>query len=319
VVSEAFDPNDIEALRRRIAELEAAQQASLNDSGAIAQGGGDAFGERGAGRQGDFTRTLDPGTSIATQGGAAIDGAVQVHNGHFIGRDFIEQVTQVVQGGEDPEEAKSVIALYLHALVLDLAGLKLGEIDVAAQDTTRQPLQLANVYVPLDTTLRIPEGETLVGWLSRERDRQAGDPREPRETRPVPAIEALATHRKLTLLGKPGSGKSTFGSSALLALAQAWQGRRDQLGRLGETWTQGPLLPIRIVLRRFADQLPPGTREARAGDLWAFVRRDLDDSGYGLSAHTMEYVQRIARNQGALILLDGLDECGSYVPFGHCC
>jgi hypothetical protein len=46
VVSESFDPNDIEALRRRIAELEAAQQANLNGSGAIAQGGGDAVGKR---------------------------------------------------------------------------------------------------------------------------------------------------------------------------------------------------------------------------------------------------------------------------------
>jgi len=284
------DPRDIEALQRQIAEL----QAKLT-----------------AAQQSDSTGTSDPVTSIATQGGAFIHEGVQVSNGYFIGRDFIQKITQVVAGGEDPEEAKSVIALYLHALVLDLVGLKLGEIDAAAQDTSRQPLQLADVYVPLDTTQRIPEGGTLARWLSRDRAREARDTEQQRETRPVSAIEALAAHRELTLLGKPGSGKSTFGSSVLLALAQAWQGHRDQLSRLGETWTHGPLLPIRIILRRFADQLPPGTKEARAGDLWAFVRRDLDDSGYGLSAHTMDYVQRIARNQGALILLDGLDECGS--------
>jgi formylglycine-generating enzyme required for sulfatase activity len=315
MVSEDFDPNDIDALERRIAELKAAKQANLNGSGAIAQGSSDALGEHAVKAEGDagtiVTDTPDTGTSIETQGGAAIEGPVQVRNGHFIGRDFIQQVTQAVQGGEDPEEAKSVIALYLHALALELAGLKLGEIDVAAQDTSRQPLELADIYVPLDTTLRIPEGETLLEWQSRDRARQAGDPREQRETRSVAAIEALAAHRELTLMGKPGSGKSTFGSSVLLALAQAWQGHRDQLGRLGETWTHGSLLPIRIVLRRFADQLPPGTEEARAGDLWAFVARDLEAGGYGLSVHTIEYIQRIARNQGALILLDGLDECGA--------
>lgn len=131
------------------------------------------------------------------------------------------------------------------------------------------------------------------------------------DTRPVTALEALAEHRELTLLGKPGSGKSTFGATVLLALAQVWQGHGGELARLGETWSHGPLLPIRIVLRRIAEQLPPGGQPARAGDLWAFIARDLDASGYGLSTQAMESVQRIARDTGALILLDDLDECGS--------
>ena len=37
---------------------------------------------------------------------------------------FYQYVAQIIQGGEDPEEAKSVIALYLHALASDLAGLE---------------------------------------------------------------------------------------------------------------------------------------------------------------------------------------------------
>ncbi|MGH9577807.1 MAG: NACHT domain-containing protein, partial [Terriglobales bacterium] len=113
------------------------------------------------------------------------------------------------------------------------------------------------------------------------------------------------------MLGKPGSGKSTFGASALLALAQVWQGHRDEIGKLSGIWTWGTPLPIRVVLRRFAEQLPPGDKPARAGNLWNVIRRDLDSSGYGLSTDTMKYVQRIARSEGALILLDGLDECGN--------
>jgi hypothetical protein len=65
VVSETFDPNDIEALRRRIAELEAARQASLNGSGAIAQGGGEALGERAVKVEGDAA-TIVTGTQIVT-------------------------------------------------------------------------------------------------------------------------------------------------------------------------------------------------------------------------------------------------------------
>jgi hypothetical protein len=115
------DPIDIGALQRQIAEL----QAQL-----VAAQGANAPPERGVQVEGDNTAPINTGTTIATQGGAVIEGAVEVRNGHFIGRDFIQIITQIVQGGEDPEEAKSVIALYLHALAADLAGLRLGEIDV---------------------------------------------------------------------------------------------------------------------------------------------------------------------------------------------
>ncbi len=279
--------------------------ANVSGSGAAAQDGGDALDAGSVKVAGDNT-----GTTIATQGGAVIEGAVEVHNGHFIGRDFIQTITQVIQGGEDPEEAKSVIALYLHALAADLAGLRLGEIDSSVDESRREPLQLSDVYVPLDTTLHIPADATLAQWLTQAPDRQHGEAREPRETRPVAALEALAAHRELTLIGKPGSGKSTFGTYVLLALAQAWQGHPDELGKLGEAWTHAPLLPIRVVLRRFAEQLPPGEGPARAGDLWGYIGRELDASGYGLTTESMRYVERIARSTGALILLDGLDECG---------
>ena len=158
---------------------------------------------------------------------------------------------------------------------------------------------------------RFPRTRPWPSGCGAIRARLGDAPRESRETRPVTALEALAAHRELTLLGKPGGGKSTFGAHVLLALAQAWQGHGAELDHLGETWTLGPLLPIRVVLRRFAEQLPSGDQPARAGDLWRFIGRDLDASGYGLSPDTMQYVQRIARHTGALILLDGLDECGS--------
>ena len=303
-------------LQRRIAEwgakFTAAQQASVSGSGAAAQGGGDALGQSAVNVEGDNAGPINTGTqtNIATQGGAAVQGSVEV-GGHFIGRDFIQVITQVVHAGEDPDEVRSVIAHYLDALAAELAGLKLGEIDVSAQETKREPLQLADVYVPLDTHLPIPTDATLAQWLARDRHPERGEMGVQRDTRPVSALEALAAHRELTVLGKPGSGKSTFGASVLLALAQVWQGHGAELARLGKSWRHGALLPIRVVLRRFAEQLPPGDQPARAGDLWAFIARDLDESGYGLSADAMKYVQRIARGHGALILLDGLDECGN--------
>ncbi len=88
------------------------------------------------------------------------------------------------------------------------------EIDTSANQTQPEPLQLAGVYVPLDTTQRIPKDATLVHWLSRASDRQRDDMHAQRNTRAVSALEALASHRELTGHGKPGSGKSTLGASA---------------------------------------------------------------------------------------------------------
>ena len=307
------NPIDVEALQRQVAELQAqlaaAQQANVSGSGAAAQGDGTALGERSVKVDGHNFAPISTGTQIRTDGGAYFADSVSA-GGHVIGRDLVQYVTQIIQSGEDPEEAKSVIAAYLQALVDDLAGLNLGEIDASAKDPKREPLQLADIYVPLDTTLHIPNVQTLEQWHAHKSER-GREESELRDARPVSALEALAAHRALTLLGKPGSGKSTFGAYVVLALAQAWQGHTGELAKLGEHWTHGALLPVRVVLRRFAEQLAPGDKAASAGDLWAFIARDLAARGYGLCAEPIKYIQRIARERGALILLDGLDECGS--------
>src|SRR5262249_23768718 len=154
----------------------------------------------------------------------------------------------------------------------------LGEIDVL-----QQPLQLAEIYVPLDTTLRIPEKQTLAGWLARE-----CTPRAEGALRPVSVLEALACPRQLTLLGKPRSGKSTVGARVLLTLAQAWTGHCNELQALGSEWRFGTLLPLRVELRRFAASLPVGETPARAGDLWEFIARDIKDRGYVTAPHTLQ-------------------------------
>lgn len=252
-----------------------------------------------------FEAVLEGNGAIAQGPGAIAIGA---------GGQFTQIVKNKIQRREKQAGDGAVIADYLAALVSELAGLKLGEIDVAASDTRREPLQLADVYVPLATHLRLPAQTTLAQWLERDRQGPRGeraDLETAHDSRPVSALEALAQHRQLTLLGSAGSGKSTFGASVLLTLAQAWPGQADRLADLGAAWTHGALLPVRVVLRRFAEDLPAGGAPSCAGDLWAFIGRSLDAAGYGLSPATCQTIRRVARDQGALFLLDGLDECGS--------
>lgn len=66
-----IDPNDLEALKRRIAELEGARQA--NPSGAAAQGGGNALGRGAVQVEGDNAGAIITGTQIVNHYHAASD------------------------------------------------------------------------------------------------------------------------------------------------------------------------------------------------------------------------------------------------------
>jgi formylglycine-generating enzyme required for sulfatase activity len=275
--------DEIEALERRLAELKAARAARAGTA-------------------------VSHSMQVHSDGGAVVGSGVRVTNGHFIGRDYVAQLTQIVQAGEDKTHVENLIALYLHALSHTLAGLRLGEIDSKLESSGRDALQLSDVYVPLNTTLRVDRKKSLARWLKlplRMANRVA------REVRKVSALEALATHPILTLLGQPGSGKSSFGARVLLALAEVWRGQVDQIEHLGRDWKSGDLFPIHIVLREFADQLPPGDAPARAGDLWVFLGRELAARGIGFVAEDYRFLQRLALSHGALVVFDGLDECGS--------
>lgn len=249
--------------------------------------------------------------SIQTQGGAGIDGSVSVQGGgHFIGRDYIVNVVgQVLPSDVDQKEAVAVIAQYLDGLVAELKGLRLYNVDEDI-DPNQNPLELRDIYVPLDTEEVIPAKLTLAKWLTRRNKKAQKSSSTDQAQRPVSALEALTHHPKLTLLGRGGCGKSTFGAWVLLVLAQAWREQVTLEDALGTAWTHGRLLPIRVVLREFAADLRTGRVTADASGLWAHVAHRLG-TRYCTEDRTLRYLQGIAREHGALFLLDGLDECGA--------
>ena len=252
------------------------------------------------------------GTPSVHAEGMVAQGAVEAGR-DVVGRDQYN-ITLLLQpemlAGLEVVPDASVLRCYLDGLIDALTPLPLDRIDTRAS-TDGEPLALDDVFEPLDTCLSIPEGLTLAQWFdpARQRSRskagRSGQALEEQKQRPVTALEALAHHRSLTLLGAAGGGKSTFGAWMLVMLARAW--REESPTVLEGAWPHDALLPIRVTLRHFGASLASsGTGTAEL--LWAFIADTLKCDGYELP---VKYLKSVAIQRGALFLFDGLDECGT--------
>lgn len=106
---------------------------------------------------------------------------------------------------------------------------------------------IEDVYTRLEVASTVGEAES-----ERANPPQLSDDMRQRQQS---ALGALSQRRRLVLLGPPGSGKSTLARFLTLCLARATLGNPAWLDRLGNEWTCGALLPIRIELTGFADWL----------------------------------------------------------------
>ena len=257
-------------------------------------------GSKVAGEQGVVAETIHG--PVATGAGSR---AVQTGT-------YIE--TQVVGRPSGPDPA-SLRTAYLNRVFESSSRLSLAGIDPkAASSETEARLNLGAVYTALLTLT--PE----------QHERFALGPKPPWESRQLSALAQLNRQGRLVLLGDPGSGKSTFVNFVAMCLAGEMLGQAEaNLKRLTaplpnekgqdekkrQPWRHGPLLPVRIILRDFAAQgLPPAGAPATAEHLWGFIEADLK------KAALADYARPLAeelRQQGGLLLLDGLDE----VPEAH--
>ena len=223
------------------------------------------------------------------------------------------KVTEIVHHHHAPAPPKPNDPLpdYLRWLRNDCAPLRLQAIYQGAARPGTQALGLTSVYVDLNTDKRIPAKTTLAEALTEEREpgkrlERTETMKTEVETRLVPVLEALALHPKMVLLGRPGSGKSTLTAFLALSLAEARLAEAKLEERLGSQWPHGPLLPIRVILRKFAASLPADLARGCARHLWDFLRQDLINSE--LAATTAGALRDAAKDKGALFLFDGLDE-----------
>lgn len=193
---------------------------------------------------------------------------------------------------------KELLWTYLNQIVQDTATVNLAGVDrrtASEQDETQ--LELAAVYTALDT-MRSAEHTAEKGsrWHTPAED---GDAQQRQS-----ALAFAATHPYAALLGDPGSGKTTFTNFLALCLAGELLGvTAANLERLGEEWTAGALLPLRVVLRHFAAQLPTrGPQDEHL--LWRFLIQRLGASLDGFAPLLRQHLLE----EGGLLILDGLDE-----------
>jgi formylglycine-generating enzyme required for sulfatase activity len=226
---------------------------------------------------------------------------------------------------------RGALAAYRRELVKASRHLPLQGLDVESSDptATNARLELAKVYVTLDTTTTVPVEAASAptpaprAWWRRFLDRigvaerpssaepptlQPGLERRD-ERRPLGALEAIALNRRVVILGGPGSGKSTLLSHFTFCLAQhQLEPQGEWLSQL-EGWPgdDAAVVPIVVILRDFARSL--GAQPARDADqarlLSDFIRSRLEQQNLGGAAVPLEQ----ALDQGAaLVLFDGLDE-----------
>jgi len=258
--------------------------------------------------------TVDAAAKFCSECGARLQGSAP--SGDLNARDIHAQNVvvgmQVIQNA-DPNDPASLRRAYLNALFATVGKLALSGIDPKAASEAEARLNLGAVYTAL-LTLTPEECDVL----TRENCLQE---RMGRSERRLSALAHLDQQARLVLLGDPGSGKSTFVNFTALCLAGEALGCEDaNLERLREPlpkerdddqdpepqpWRHQALLPVRVVLRDFAARgLPPAGKPANADTLWAFIAAELGES----LAEFAPQLKRHLREQGGLLLLDGLDE-----------
>ena len=224
-------------------------------------------------------------------------------------RDQINAAGDVHIYGKDHADPKAALASYLEMLGQRCHVLPL--VAMGGDASTSEQVQLDQVYVDMDTTIRVPlareegegEGEQEKA-VRRERPASGQD-----DDRPLPALEAATQERKLVLLGDPGAGKSTFVCQLTAWLASACRGNKEP----PEGWSN-QTIPLLIVLRDLAprlqslrlDQMAEPERKAGLVDAIRAQWQAELSSHHGADCITL--VDDALQRGEVLLIFDGLDE-----------
>ncbi len=218
---------------------------------------------------------------------------------------------QVIETNSD--QLTPALDAYLKKVMTDNRMLPLEGIDPEVRRDGGSSMQLEGVYTPLFARSGRSDMDIRLGGLAED------DPRE--HDRPVPLVELFNTPDQpwWVLLGDPGYGKTTFACFLAFCMAGALLGsKQGNLTHLKTPlpvesddpdpydWDLGALLPLKVVLRRLADQ--PCLAENcpdRLSSFWNSLGSappgNIEDDG-------IKDIQQRFRDHGGILILDGLDE-----------
>ena len=285
MTSEPIDPSDPNRTPAR-------NRARQRGSGAIAQGGGNALGERAVQIDGDLSGTLVTGTQ------------------------FVINYHAASHAGLSKDEIARRVADYLRWLRERTQHIELRGIERAGgAPVVYLPLETA--YVPLRARLmpRTGEpGEPAPGKrrASSSRAVAAIDEEHGKRDADIALNQVLGLGNRLVIVGGPGCGKTTVLLHIAWALATSLLGGQAEpaRSRLGLAVAPSALpLPIFVPLASFArHRRLNANAPARDKTLAAFISHHLIDKQADFGLPDDFFVQLFKDGRNVVLLLDGLDE-----------
>jgi formylglycine-generating enzyme required for sulfatase activity len=250
-----------------------------------------------------LTATLGGGSALAAGQNAQAVAERGMSIGHNANGTFnTGTLIQYIEAGKQPgASADALRKAYLARLMQQC-----DQVSLMAGDERAGQLRLSRVYTALLTSAQAQKTQGIFG-----NERHASY---------LSVIDQLNRARQLALLGDPGSGKTSVVHILALAMAGELLGspddslntltapirrRADEETPEPQRWDHGALLPVRIVLRELATELPQADDTIDADTLLGYVGRQLQAAGLN---EFLPHLKQELLERGGLILLDGLDE-----------
>jgi formylglycine-generating enzyme required for sulfatase activity len=195
--------------------------------------------------------------------------------------------------------------VYLKTLIHSCDPLDLGPImEMRRADPNRQAvtLNISDVF----TDLHVRRRTILAGWET-ESSLIKKDMEDRKIDRGVRAIDAIDGNPRLVILGRPGGGKSALVNYLAVQTAK-WRQNLPEAGeKLADWLKEKKPLPVRIILRKFAEAIEPSETGELAGLVWEYIGTNLKNCG---CEEFFPVMKKTLVEGGGLVFFDGLDEVG---------